>query len=40
MNRPGTPSGNWRWRLRRGRLTDELAVRLRESTAHGGRLTS
>ncbi len=32
MNRPGTPSGNWRWRLRRGQLTDELAARLREST--------
>ena len=32
MNRPGTAEGNWRWRLRRGQLTDELAARLREST--------
>jgi len=40
MNRPGTGHGNWRWRLRRGQLTDELAGRLRESTANGGRLTS
>jgi 4-alpha-glucanotransferase len=32
MNRPGTPEGNWQWRLRRGQLTDELAARLREST--------
>ena len=39
MNRPGTAQGNWRWRLRRGQLTDELAARLRESTAHSGRLT-
>jgi 4-alpha-glucanotransferase len=39
MNRPGTASGNWRWRLRRGQLTDELAGRLRESTARGDRLT-
>ena len=40
MNRPGTAGGNWRWRLRRGQLTDELAQRLRESTARGDRLTS
>ena len=40
MNRPGTASGNWRWRLRRGQLTAELAARLRESTARGDRLTS
>ena len=33
MNRPGTATGNWRWRLRRGQLTDELRrARLREST--------
>ena len=38
MNRPGTSSGNWRWRLRRGQLTDELAARMRESTAHSDRL--
>ena len=40
MNRPGTAHGNWRWRLRRGQLTDELAARLRESTARSDRLTS
>jgi 4-alpha-glucanotransferase len=40
MNRPGTASGNWRWRLRRGQLTDELAARLRNSTARGDRLNS
>jgi 4-alpha-glucanotransferase len=39
MNRPGTSSGNWRWRLRRGQLTHELAARMRESTAHSDRLT-
>jgi 4-alpha-glucanotransferase len=37
MNRPGTSTGNWRWRLPRGRLTDELADRLRESTRASGR---
>jgi 4-alpha-glucanotransferase len=37
MNRPGTALGNWRWRLRRGQLTDELAARLRESTRASGR---
>jgi len=40
LNTPGRASGNWRWHLRRGQLTDELAVRLRESTARGARLTS
>jgi 4-alpha-glucanotransferase len=40
MNRPGTGSGNWRWRLPRGQLTDELAARLRESTARGDRLST
>src|SRR2546425_7482267 len=37
MNRPGTPYGNWRWRLRRGQLTNELAERLRESTVQNAR---
>jgi 4-alpha-glucanotransferase len=37
MNRPGTMEGNWRWRIRRGQLTDELAARLRESTRASGR---
>jgi 4-alpha-glucanotransferase len=30
MNLPGTPSGNWRWRLAPGQLTPDLARRLRE----------
>jgi 4-alpha-glucanotransferase len=30
MNRPGTASGNWRWRLRPGQLTDETMRRLGE----------
>ena len=37
LNTPGSASGNWTWRLRRGQLTDELAARLRESTAAAGR---
>jgi 4-alpha-glucanotransferase len=28
MNRPGTPSGNWRWRLQPGQLTSAIAERL------------
>jgi 4-alpha-glucanotransferase len=28
MNQPGTASGNWRWRLRPGQLTTEIAGRL------------
>jgi 4-alpha-glucanotransferase len=30
MNRPGTPSGNWRWRLRPGQLTHDVMRRLAE----------
>ncbi|HWR17272.1 MAG TPA: 4-alpha-glucanotransferase [Terriglobales bacterium] len=30
MNLPGTSSGNWRWRMKPGALTKELAIRLRE----------
>ena len=30
MNLPGTPSGNWRWRAKKGALTDDLANCLRE----------
>ena len=33
MNRPGTPSGNWRWRFRADRLTEPLLDRLAELTA-------
>jgi len=38
MNRPGTASGNWSWRLERGELTDDLAARLRDGTAEARRL--
>ncbi len=30
MNQPATPSGNWRWRVERGALTDAIAQRLGE----------
>jgi 4-alpha-glucanotransferase len=33
MNTPGSESGNWGWRLERGRLTDALASRLRATAA-------
>src|SRR6185503_1313072 len=29
MNRPGTASGNWRWRVKPGEFTPEIAARLR-----------
>ncbi|MCX8044718.1 MAG: 4-alpha-glucanotransferase, partial [Desulfobacterota bacterium] len=29
MNTPGTTSGNWKWKLKRGALTEELMLRLR-----------
>ena len=32
MNIPGTPEGNWGWRLFQGVLTDDLALRLRNLT--------
>lgn len=32
MNRPGQPSGNWRWRFRADRLTEKLLDRLAELT--------
>jgi 4-alpha-glucanotransferase len=37
LNTPGRSAGNWRWRLRRGQLTNELAARLREATDAAGR---
>ena len=37
MNRPGSTTGNWRWRLEPGQPTDELARRLRAATAAGRR---
>jgi 4-alpha-glucanotransferase len=38
MNIPASAEGNWAWRLTEGALTDELAARLRETTAIYGRL--
>jgi 4-alpha-glucanotransferase len=38
MNRPGTASGSWRWRLEAGALTPELVRRLRAATEAAGRL--
>jgi 4-alpha-glucanotransferase len=37
MNTPGSPEGNWRWRLKPGQLSDEIAARLRALTARNGR---
>ncbi len=37
MNTPGTETGNWRWRMKRGRLTSEHATRLRSITEASGR---
>ena len=39
MNRPGSVSGNWSWRLERGQLTSAHAARLREATERGRRRT-
>ncbi len=38
LNTPGRETGNWKWRLRRGQLTGELAARLREATAAARRI--
>ncbi len=38
MNQPGRASGAWKWRLRDGALTAELARRLRAATGEAGRL--
>ena len=38
MNLPGTPSGNWRWRLREGMLRRRDATRLHRLVALTGRL--
>jgi len=40
MNFPGLAKGNWRWRLKEGELTKELAQRLRSITITYGRLRS
>jgi 4-alpha-glucanotransferase len=39
MNRPGTPNGNWRWRLLPGRLTPALTTGLRRLTELAERLS-
>jgi 4-alpha-glucanotransferase len=38
MNMPGRARGSWRWRLREGALTPDLAKRLRAATEEAGRL--
>ncbi len=38
MNNPAREDGQWRWQLREGALTPDLAVRLRDATAAAGRL--
>ena len=40
MNRPGTPSGNWRWRLQPGQLSSAIAERLAGLTETFDRLDS
>lgn len=37
MNYPGRAEGNWRWKLRRGQLTDALAVQLKRAAARARR---
>ena len=37
MNRPGTLGGNWKWRMKEGVLTDELAQRIYSMTKLYGR---
>ncbi len=38
MNKPGTTTGSWKWRLAEGALTPDLAKRLREASEAGQRL--
>jgi 4-alpha-glucanotransferase len=38
MNDPGRAGGSWRWRMRPGALTPDLARRLRAATEEAGRL--
>jgi 4-alpha-glucanotransferase len=40
MNMPGTAKGAWKWRLRDGALTSDLARRLREASEAAGRVAS
>jgi 4-alpha-glucanotransferase len=38
MNMPGTAKGSWKWQLRDGALTTDLARRLREAKEAAGRV--
>jgi len=38
MNRPGTPNGNWHWRVTPERLTSRLADELRHGCELADRL--
>lgn len=38
MNTPGTPSGNWQWRLMPGQITEKLQKKLRQYTETFGRI--
>ncbi|HEU4895585.1 MAG TPA: 4-alpha-glucanotransferase [Acidimicrobiia bacterium] len=38
MNTPGTPAGNWEWRLQRGQLTEDALAQLLEVTRNTDRL--
>jgi 4-alpha-glucanotransferase len=40
MNMPGTAKGSWKWRLREGALTGDLAARLRAATEAAARAAS
>ncbi|MEX2160918.1 MAG: 4-alpha-glucanotransferase [Anaerolineales bacterium] len=39
MNYPGTPTGNWTWRVTSDQLTDELGVKIRELNLAASRAT-
>jgi len=38
MNLPGTATGSWKWRMREGALTPDLAHRLRAASEAAGRV--
>ena len=38
MNEPSTLGKNWKWRLTKDQLTDELAIEIRKLTKLYGRL--
>ena len=37
MNTPGTPNGNWRWRVTKEQLSPELALRIKTITLQNDR---